>query len=132
MEKIAELPNMAGAFDSHSAHWKPGHNAEKTLEHAAEAMAETLKKVYASGWNDRGIDHARGNNGSLDRGAGGTAVRGRPTARGARSHRSTFPTLPSMRSNVPTPMEMRASTPTTGAWARASRTRSGPCASTRK
>jgi hypothetical protein len=65
-----KLPNMAGAFDSHSAHWNAGDAADKV----AAAMAATLQKDYSSVWNDRAISELLWHNVDLDEGSVAMAV----------------------------------------------------------
>jgi hypothetical protein len=62
-----KLPNMAGAFDSHSAKWKTvAGNPQATLENATLDMADTLKKEYASVWNDRAVSELEFNRVEMD------------------------------------------------------------------
>ncbi len=61
-----KLPNMAGAFDSHGAHWKKGRTKKDTLDHATKAFAEGLQKDYAAVFNDRAVSELQWHNVDLD------------------------------------------------------------------
>lgn len=64
-----KLPNMAGAFDSHTARWKSGRTDAETVTNATKAMAEALLEDYASVFNDRAIAELQWHNVDLDEGS---------------------------------------------------------------
>ncbi|HEY4221344.1 MAG TPA: hypothetical protein VGO62_08370, partial [Myxococcota bacterium] len=65
-----KLPNMAGAFDSHSGHWDVvAGNADKTADNAAAGIADALTKEYASVWNDRAVSELLWHNVDMDEGS---------------------------------------------------------------
>lgn len=68
------LPNMAGAFDSDTARWTPGKNADKTAKNCLSALATSLQYVWASVWNDRALAELTWHNVDLDIGSVTMAV----------------------------------------------------------
>ncbi len=58
----AKLPNMAGAFDSHTADWNLRGSATAIAKRATREIAETLQEVYASVWNDRAVSELEWHN----------------------------------------------------------------------
>jgi hypothetical protein len=60
---------MAGAFDSHTARWTTGANAETTVRRAVDAFADALAEVYSSVFNDRAVAELQWHNVDLDEGS---------------------------------------------------------------
>jgi hypothetical protein len=66
---MVTLPNMAGAFDSHTARWERADDPTGAVDNAAAAIADTLADVYASVFNDRAVAEFTWNNVDLDEGS---------------------------------------------------------------
>lgn len=64
-----KLPNMAGAFDSHTARWKTGSDSKQTADNCTGAMADALREDYASVFNDRAVAELEWHNVDLDEGS---------------------------------------------------------------
>jgi hypothetical protein len=82
----AGLPNMAGAFDSHTARWRARSSRRKTVEAATEAMVAALAEVYASVFNDRAIAELTWHNVDLDEGSVTMAVLVMPNEDGEKAN----------------------------------------------
>jgi hypothetical protein len=80
------LPNMAGAFDSHSAKWESGASPAETAKNAARAIAEALQKDYAAVWNDRAVSELLWNNVDLDEASVAMAVLVMPNEDGEKAN----------------------------------------------
>jgi hypothetical protein len=63
------LPNMAGAFDSHTARWDKTDDPAETVDNATEAIVDALTKDYAAVFNDRAVAEFTWNNVDLDEGS---------------------------------------------------------------
>jgi hypothetical protein len=69
-----KLPNMAGAFDSHTARWEAGDDDAETIDNATDAIVEALVKDYAAVFNDRAVAEFTWNNVDMDEGSVTMAV----------------------------------------------------------
>jgi len=81
-----KLPNMAGAFDSHTARWMVGVHQGETLKRATDAMAQAIQKVWASVWNERAIAELEWHNVDLDEGSVTMAVLVMPNEDGEKAN----------------------------------------------
>jgi hypothetical protein len=66
---MVTLPNMAGAFDSHTARWEQADDPTGTVDNALAAIVDTLAEEYASVFNDRAVAEFTWNNVDLDEGS---------------------------------------------------------------